>query len=337
MARGHRNQRGAGLTEIMVALTIGLFVVAGAISLFLGGRQSFRVQQALAQIQENMRSARHYLSIDIRQAGYIGCLPLGAVTPSVESTSAQDALTAQTAIQGYGSAPGAAPGMSWPSGWPAKPANLVPGTDALRVMRATQDAVTVVSPMTTRSAQIKVSGYPFGLADSLLITDCSAADIFTPTGVSASGGVITISHGSAGNTSPLLSTAYADGATVSEFDSTLYYVGLDASGNPNLYRFDSSTGETGVVADGVSGLWLEYGYDSSGDGSVSEYLKAPAVWAMAPPGGWANVRSVRLAIAFESHEDHLTKHPQSYDFGGPKIAADHKIHAVLRFLVTRRE
>lgn len=339
---GMNTQRGFGLTEIMVSLVIGLLVVASAISLFLGGRQSFRVQSALANLQENLRSAQHYLALDIRQAGYIGCMPLSAATPNVVASSQQSQLTPDTAIQGYGSAPGAAAGMTWPSNWPAKPTNMVPGTDAIRIMRARSDSTTVISPMSTDSAQIKTQGYPTGVdtGGAAIITDCGSADIFSPTGISTSvgSGVVTIDHGSAYNTTPLLSQAYANGAQVAGIESVLYYVGTDSSGRENLYREDNMTGASEMIAQNIHGFWIQYGYDTTGDGSVSEYLDAPAIAAMAPPNGWHNVRSVRIELVATSERKNLVAHPQQYTFGGASvIAGDKRIYEVSRFTVTRRD
>lgn len=73
--RGHL-PRGFGLIELMVAMTIGVFLVLGVIQMFLAGRQSFIVQQESAALQENARFALSRISRDLRQAGMFGCLDL---------------------------------------------------------------------------------------------------------------------------------------------------------------------------------------------------------------------------------------------------------------------
>lgn len=64
------SQRGFTLVELMVAMTVGLFISAGVISLFIGTKQSYRTNEGMARVQENGRFAIEYLSRDLRQAGY---------------------------------------------------------------------------------------------------------------------------------------------------------------------------------------------------------------------------------------------------------------------------
>ncbi|MDY3199114.1 MAG: pilus assembly protein PilW, partial [Pseudomonadaceae bacterium] len=60
----------------MVAMTVGLLLVAGAIQQLLANRSSFVLQQQLAAVQENTRFVLARLGRDIRQAGAFGCLDL---------------------------------------------------------------------------------------------------------------------------------------------------------------------------------------------------------------------------------------------------------------------
>jgi type IV pilus assembly protein PilW len=63
-------QNGFTLVELMVAMTVGLFLTAGMISLFIGSKQSYRATEALSRLQENGRFALEYLSRDVRQVGF---------------------------------------------------------------------------------------------------------------------------------------------------------------------------------------------------------------------------------------------------------------------------
>ena len=73
------HQRGFSLVEIMVALVLSLFLVAGVIHLFLGTSQTSRFHEALSRIQENGRFATEILSRDIRMTGFTGCPPTNPV------------------------------------------------------------------------------------------------------------------------------------------------------------------------------------------------------------------------------------------------------------------
>ena len=68
-------QRGLTLIEIMVALLIGSFLLAGVIQIFIVNKQTYRVQENLSRMQENGRFAMDYLNRYIRLAGYIANEP----------------------------------------------------------------------------------------------------------------------------------------------------------------------------------------------------------------------------------------------------------------------
>jgi hypothetical protein len=68
------------LIELMVALAIGMFLMIGAITVFMQSRTTFRVTESLARMQENARFALEALEPDIRMAHYWG---LSTMTTSV--------------------------------------------------------------------------------------------------------------------------------------------------------------------------------------------------------------------------------------------------------------
>ena len=67
-------ERIAGMTliELMVALAIGAFLMIGAVTVFMQGRTTFRVNESLSRMQENGRFALDTLEPDIRMAHYWG-------------------------------------------------------------------------------------------------------------------------------------------------------------------------------------------------------------------------------------------------------------------------
>ncbi len=65
----HR-QHGMTLIEIMVALVISLFLLAGLLQMFIATRQSSRIQENLSRVQENGRFGIEYINRVVRQAGY---------------------------------------------------------------------------------------------------------------------------------------------------------------------------------------------------------------------------------------------------------------------------
>lgn len=70
LQHGRGRQSGLGLVELLVAVTIGLFILLGLTSLFLNMKQAFTSQDQLAQLQDNERLALTILTTTIQSAGY---------------------------------------------------------------------------------------------------------------------------------------------------------------------------------------------------------------------------------------------------------------------------
>lgn len=91
------------LTELMVALTLGLFVTAVVANVFLVNRRTFATTDGLSRMQENMRYAYGLLSRTIHLSGYksapnsitstIFAAPNNAVSGTEGGGTAPDTLT----------------------------------------------------------------------------------------------------------------------------------------------------------------------------------------------------------------------------------------------------
>jgi len=70
----HDRQRQAGLTlvELMVALAIGSFLIIGAVQIYNQSRQSFRVNESIARVQETAQFAMDTIEADLRMASNWG-------------------------------------------------------------------------------------------------------------------------------------------------------------------------------------------------------------------------------------------------------------------------
>jgi type IV pilus assembly protein PilW len=77
-----RLQRGMTLLEMLIAMTLGLLLVAGIGSIFVGSNQAYRVQEENARIQEAGRYALEILGRNVRQAGFAD-LPTNPVATKI--------------------------------------------------------------------------------------------------------------------------------------------------------------------------------------------------------------------------------------------------------------
>lgn len=73
------SSRGFTLVELLVALALAVFLVAGAVHLIARGRAAHRTAESVARLEEQARAALEFLATDLRAAGYWG-LVAGAAT-----------------------------------------------------------------------------------------------------------------------------------------------------------------------------------------------------------------------------------------------------------------
>lgn len=87
----HTNQsRGFTLIEMMVAMGILTFVVAGVTQSFVVQNRAYTVVDQTTEAQQNLRAIAHLLEQDVRMTGFM--VPEGAVACGVDSNAAPDTL-----------------------------------------------------------------------------------------------------------------------------------------------------------------------------------------------------------------------------------------------------
>lgn len=284
MTTGWANCRGLSLVEMLVAMAVGLVLLGGVYQVFFSTTTTSQVQENNSRIQENGRFAIELLKKDIRMAGYMGCANINHVPVNlIAQPPPMPMFNSSTVLRGYEGG----------AGWANKPANFVAGSDVIEMHSAASLGISLAGNLTSANANIQLNGNPAGFKkdDAIFIGDCSSVDVFRATTVSSGGGKTTIAHGAGSNNSNNLSKAYLADAEVMSFQSYTYYLGLNAEGNPSLYRMDHTGGGTADdLVDNVETMQFLYGVDADGDGVVDDYVAANAV------GDWKNVLSVKMAL-----------------------------------------
>lgn len=312
-------QRGLSLVEIMVALTIGLIVLAAVSQIFVTSRSTFTLEEGLARVQENGRFAIEFLSQDIRMAGYAGCsskLALGTKTgsgssvgcsaslcnivdpPSAVTNFPPDGISAHRYV-GPGNATTAwEPDLS--TAWFAT-GDVKAGTDVIVIQRASTLSTHLTGNAVADNANIQILDSAsiqneISAGDILIVSDCKSGDVFRATNRSSGSGKVTIAHSQSnpGNTENFLTHSYDNTAELMKLVSRAYYIGTGVSGEPALKRKELVTG--GVVSageeliEGVEEMRMTYGQDTDGDGIANIYRLADAVT------DWSRVVSVRVGL-----------------------------------------
>lgn len=295
-------QQGLTLVEILVAIVISLILIAGVIQIFVGTRQTYRFQDALARVQENGRFAAETISRDVRLAGFVGCTTLISVTPNPVPPLAVD-YTRDTYIAAV------------PTG--GAPATQAPGTDSL-TLRMLEPAtmrvsVDMLNPGDVVTVPANLQGVQVG--DVVGVADCNNVDLFTVNAV-AGAGPVTVTPNAP------LRVAYVTGAELSRYREVTYFIAPGANGDLALWRRDDGV-DTELV-DGVEDLWVRFGEDLDNDGAPDAYVDGGAVV------DWSRIRSVRVALLLVSNEDNVTGGPQPVDFRGAAVVpADGRYRQVL--------
>ncbi len=260
MANAYK-QSGMTLVEIMIAMTLGLVLTGGVIQLFLTSKQTFRMNEAMALVQESGRFALETIARDLRMAGYQGCADPGSViSESIVTNNSPTANLSQTAIAGVEGS-GAA--------------------DALTVQYASGNAARLVSNSDPVNGTIVAQTNPESIAanEVVMIADCSTAHLVRVTGVAANAGDVTLTYGSSENDFTKLSKAYGPGSTqVMRFNSVSYSVADTGRTNSRgeavtaLFRQGLNDAAPVELVEGVENLQIQYG-ERLADGSM-RYLDA---------------------------------------------------------------
>src|SRR5690625_1736185 len=97
-----RGQRGATLIELMIALLLGLVVVAAASGLFLTNKRVYASTETINRIQENTRVAFELMSRDVREAGGNPCGSSSMLANQLTTGGSDWWLNYRDGIRGYG-------------------------------------------------------------------------------------------------------------------------------------------------------------------------------------------------------------------------------------------
>ena len=251
---------GFSLVELLLALGLGLVVVAGIVQLFVGNSRTSAIVGGQARLQENARFAFDFISRAARRAGYLGCGPepdnivkglLGAwnLVPEYNITRIVEGLEGNsdgTWTPKLTSLPGGVPGNvnDDPAGAIAMAA-IAPGTDVLIFRNIQQPGQRLVRVLQPDGDPLVVApgGNPgFGAGDIVMVADCQQGAVFrvtrvddaggntatlrhaTGTGFFDNGAVIDSPTGSIPFTLSFLGQSYGAEATVGAVESTYFFI-----------------------------------------------------------------------------------------------------------------
>jgi type IV pilus assembly protein PilW len=304
------NKKQSGLTMLEILIVMGLSVVllSGLVEIVLAHQQTNRLQKGLSQIQANGRYAIDYLRMDLRRAGYAGCLPGGISNASSQLTVAAGA-NYQTALikdntyeQNFSSA------------------NPEANSDSIQVTSALGSGANLATNMTSESVAVEVTGDSNIKKNSVVvISNCEDGDIFFVTKITdssgsgdfddcaAAGSSCLLEHiAGSNNQNASLSKRYQTDARIFSLQSRVYSILIEA-GKENSLQMSG----TGKLVKGVENLQILYGEDGVDVDSIADYY-VPLDEVV----DISNVVSLKISILLRSIDDHLSHEAMKYNFSG---------------------
>lgn len=330
----HRRQRGVGLVEIMISLTLGLIVTGAIVQIYLTTKRQNDMQTSLTGRQESARFAAQIIQRDAQMAGFRGCLrDLGTVVNTLNS--------ANDFLYDYGQH---VVGFENAGGLPASITNVVAGTDVLTLRTVDDSDVELAAGMASSTSDpVTAAGLapaPFDNGDIVLVADCSGAAVFQVDAYDAATGAIEhLAAGVPGNSTLNLGRRFASGAQVFRMRTTTYYIRESASGTgPALWRRVGLENPQ-ELAEGIENMQVLYGEDTDGDQSPNAYRTADAV------GDWTQVVSLQVALLAAGTQDRVADaDPRTFNLlgevvdptAGGALPSDGRLRRVLSFTVALR-
>lgn len=299
--------RGFSIIELMVAMTIGLLMLAGLFYIYINAAQSSRLQGAMALMQTNARYAFELMGVDIRMAGFTG------TTYIPDSTNLPDTVVATTdnkcplvdLFGTKGCTTGGGPLRGYNSSTPGYITGAKANTDSLSVVRTDTLNKYNVSSYNSTTGVFTLDQWYWSTTPSPLpptgqifvAADYTHAAVFQVDGSGINSTSKTVTKTGLGSFGGVVSALY-------NLSGVTYYIGTNPANEPALYRAKlvgnsdmtvTSTAEE--LVQGVEDMQITYGVDTGTDNNVDAYQDA------ASGTNWSRVLSVRIALTLVSGQD----------------------------------
>ncbi len=366
-----RRVGGVTLVELMVAMTLGLAIVAAVSYVYLSGTQGYKAQDAQSRMQEDARFLIETLSRDIRMAGYFGCTRPAVYDgqATIETIASQPIMTVDTTwlmASGNDNSPDrrfvdmqyvlrgftpseASTSLALPAAVKSTTtgSGRLTGTDVLMILRSGDDAQHVIpnaDPKNSVAFSIAKDIEGRGSNQTMVVSDCSTAKIFKPTVSSPSSGVYTVTAANALNRNNNASGEIDDlfvhfgaDAVVTNFEPVVYFVAQATTANPSptLRRVglvtNSALNQGAWAANG--GQTVVTGVESLTFSYVVRGNPAPAVATAAmTTADWANVTAVNVQFSLVAADISTRTNSTTQTVGGTSVT-DSKLRQAYNFTV----
>jgi len=324
-----KTQSGFTIVELLISVALGLLLISGLVTAFVGSSRTSELNSTLTDMQESGRFALDSMTRDIRMAGFQGCANISSMPANVRANSAPTDNYAADSFRVFevDSATNWSPAPHDSFNIPTDTGVPVPGTHAFSVQFGSPTTF-AIAPMADSRASIVVTSNSLDLitGDVAIISDCSGADIFEISGDSGN----SLQHdGNVNSGDDRLSAPYGQGnqsdrSRVMRFEANIYFIGdtgrLDADNKSirSLYRQTLPYSQPPIeIAEGVENLRIRLG--------VEDLLNPGDITFVTPGNSLLNthkVRSVQIGFLMQSYSSVSDQQDsRTYQIAGYEIPA----------------
>lgn len=332
-------QSGLTLIELMVAMTIGLFMLIALGLVYSTSKTGFAYAGNTVRMSEDASFALDMMSRDIRMAGYAGCTGSNVKTtagpPVVETyTPKLDMVESQTTfgtqqpnpfasvIAGnllrvftsknavWGFAPNNVAALSV-LGSGASTYTISTTTPMLYLAGGSTQALQVRAGVAATSDDITISADTYNWGNNtnptfMMVADCKGSEVFRASSIAAGGGGFNIAHANTANDSANLSNTYGSDAIVTSLVTSVYFLATrSGAATPSLYRrhFNGSVAVVEELVPNISSIAFQYGVNTTTSGGSPTYRADKYITDVTLISDWSRVVSVRMGLIVSSQDD----------------------------------
>ncbi len=334
-------QHGLSLIELMIASSLGLFLIGGVYQTFQITRQSTRLLQAEAEIQENARFSFSILSSVIQTAGYFGCKSTQNQRIHSLLKVSTEQLNPALSVQGW-----EAKNTHYGDTYQTQANSGISSTTIKHWIDSTglhkdkgikskkySDVLKIwyTKPYHANLTSVNIAGLSFSPIDLeegnlIAINDCQNIQLAQVCACedSACEGVDSQAKLQSCNNISDLKAIKISTAKVAILEQAIFFVSKRGSNKkgykknmPALYVRYLGKGAKPTpkqeILEGVESLQVEYGEDIDFNGSANAYVSADLV------SDWKKIVSLRISLLLRSSSNNVVKAPQNLMFNGAKL------------------
>lgn len=300
---------GYTLVELLIAMTLGVFLLAGVFQINQANQKGKYLQESIEQTQKNGRFAIDNISYAVKTAGYSGFY--GSLSTGVENllnTPADIKWDISRPITGYNNVSGGDNIMGI--------TGFIPNTDVL-LLKGMNGNVSSVVTNANSSTLVAATNSAFTTGDIVVVTDPDQASLFqvSSINVNATTSTLTLAAGAGGpGNSALLKNSFNSVAEIGKYDIQMFYIKNGRNGSPALFKaiLWNNGGaiqlQENELASDIRNMQINYGIDTNNNQKINIYEDASAV------ANWRQLVSINIVLLANSDKNNILPSKSSFHF-----------------------